>query len=142
MLTIIKKYANGRLYDTVNKKYLKIEELTKLLASKKEVKVVLSKTNKDITKSLMPKTKTDVRAKAKQKTEQVTASVKKWAKENKKWIGDNLDKRINDVLNMMNLPSKAQVAKLDKTVRALSKKVQELETLQARKLKALEKAQI
>jgi len=66
-MSTIKKYANGRFYDTENKKYLKKEEVIKLVASKKKVKVVLSKTGKDVTKTLRPKVKTDVRAKAKKK---------------------------------------------------------------------------
>lgn len=159
MLTI-KKYANGRFYDTDNKKYLKKEEVTKLVESRKKVRVLLSKTGKDITATMKSKakpktkakakakTKADVRAKARKTTEQVSASVKKWANENKKWIrenkkwlSDNLDKRINKVLKVMNLPTKAQVAKLDKNIRALNKKVKELESLQAKKFKALEKAQ-
>jgi len=140
-MSTIKKYANGRFYDTENKKYLKKEEVIKLVASKKKVKVVLSKTGKDVTKTLRPKVKTDVRAKAKKKTEQVSASVKKWATENKKWLSDNMDKRISKVLKVMNLPTKDQVVKLDKSIRTLNKKVKELETLQAKKLKVLEKAQ-
>jgi len=73
--------------------------------------------------------------KRKKKTEQVSASVKKWATENK------MDKRISKVLKVMNLPTKDQVVKLDKSIRTLNKKVKELETLQAKKLKVLEKAQ-
>ena len=149
MLTI-KKYANGRFYDTDNKKYLKKEEVVKLVASKKKVKVVFSKTGKDITATLRPKAKSkarpkaksaDVRTKAKKTTEQVSASVKKWANENRKWLSDNLDKRIDRVLKVLNLPTKVQVNKLDKSIRALNKKVKDLEALQARKFKALEKAQ-
>ena len=51
MLTI-KKYANGRLYDTENKKYIKQDDLARLLAKKKKVKIVLSKNGKDITKTV------------------------------------------------------------------------------------------
>ena len=46
----VKKYANGRLYDTDNKKYLTKEQLAKLISKNKRVKIVLSKTGKDITK--------------------------------------------------------------------------------------------
>jgi polyhydroxyalkanoate synthesis regulator phasin len=160
-MVTIKKYANGRFYDTDKKKYLKKEEVGKLVASRKKVRVVFSKTGEDITASLKPKTKaktkakakkatskSDVRARARKTTKQVSDSVKKWAEENKKWIrenkkwlSDNLDKRINKMLKVMNLPTKDQVAKLDKNLRALNKKVKELEALQAKKFKALEKAQ-
>jgi len=155
MLTI-KKYANGRFYDTNNKKYLKKEEVVKLVSSRQKVKVVLSKTGKDITSTIKPqekakaktKAKANVRTKAKKTKQQVSASVKKWAnehkkwlRENKKWLSENLDKRIDKVLKVMNLPTNDQVAKLDKNIRALNKKVKELETLQAKKFKALEQKQ-
>lgn len=128
----IKKYANGRYYDTVNKKYLKTDQLKAMIKKGKKVKVTMSKTGKDITKAvssqLLKKTK------KKEDTFLKPDNIKKW-------IGDNidLDKQINRVLNMMNLPTKAQITKLNKSIKALSKKVNDLEKLQAKKITGLKR---
>jgi len=128
----IKKYANGRYYDTVSKKYIKADKLAGMIKKGKKVKVTLSKTGKDITKAV---------------SSQLLKKGKK--KENtffkpdniKKWIGENidLDKRINKVLDMMNLPTKAQITKLNSSVKALNKKVSDLEKLQAKKIRELKR---
>ena len=128
----IKKYANGRYYDTENKKYIKADQLAAMMKKGKKVKVTLSKSGKDITKTVSsqllkkPKKKDD----AFLKPDNI-----------KKWIGDNidLDKQINRVLNMMNLPTRDQVTKLNKSVKALNKKVSDLEKLQAKKIVGLKK---
>lgn len=131
MLTI-KKYTNGKLYDTLNKEYISKEQLTDLIKNKKKFKIILSTTGKDVTKSV---------------TEQLTAASneKKEAAlrpENiKKWIGNQIDKRINKILGIMNLPSKDQIAKLNAGLKKLAQKVEELERIQAQKIAKLQKDQ-
>jgi polyhydroxyalkanoate synthesis regulator protein len=51
----IKKYANGQFFDTINKKYIKVEKLKELLQKGEKIKVTLAKTGKDITDSVFKK---------------------------------------------------------------------------------------
>jgi polyhydroxyalkanoate synthesis repressor PhaR len=51
----------------------------------------------------------------------------------KKWIGEKIDQRVDEILNVMNLVSKDQVAGLTGEIKALTKKVEKLEKLQALK---------
>jgi hypothetical protein len=131
---IVKKYANGRFFDTKNKRYIKKDQLEKMLKKGEKVKVILTKTGKDITKTIS--SKSTVKGKKKDDAFLSPEGIKRW-------IGDNidLDRRINKVLNMMNLPSKDQVAKLSSSLKSLTKKVDDLEKLQAKKIRELKKAQ-
>jgi polyhydroxyalkanoate synthesis regulator protein len=49
----LKKYANGRFYDTDNKQYVTKDELARLINAKEKIKIILAKTGKDITKSVV-----------------------------------------------------------------------------------------
>ena len=51
-MIIIKKYPNRRLYDTVNSKYVNLGYIRQLISNKSEFKIVDSKTDKDISKSV------------------------------------------------------------------------------------------
>ncbi|MFH2065588.1 MAG: polyhydroxyalkanoate synthesis regulator DNA-binding domain-containing protein [Pseudomonadota bacterium] len=136
MITI-KQYANGRYYDTDNKKYVKKEDLTKLLAKKSKIKIIDSKTEKDITRKTISQLP-EPRKTAKKAASQKTVAVKKWVDDNKKWISKNLDTRINKILSAMNLPTKDQVIKLTSSMDALNHKLAELEKRQAQKIKEME----
>ncbi|MFZ5573343.1 MAG: polyhydroxyalkanoate synthesis regulator DNA-binding domain-containing protein [Thermodesulfobacteriota bacterium] len=131
-MLLIKKYANGKLYDTLNKEYITREQLSDIIKSKKKCKVVLSSTGKDVTKAV---------------TAQLTAasSKKKEAPlkpENiKKWISNQVDTRINKVLEIMNLANKEQVQKLNNSLKKLAQKVEELERIQARQMTKAQKPQ-
>ncbi len=59
----IKKYANGRLYDTTAKKYITMEEMEQFLRAKTPFRVVVSKTDEDITDSIIAKIKKEERPK-------------------------------------------------------------------------------
>ncbi len=50
---IIKKYSNRRLYDTVHKKYVTLDELANLIKDGNEIKVLDSQTDEDITKVIL-----------------------------------------------------------------------------------------
>ncbi len=128
----IKKYANGRYYDTVSKKYIKVDQLAAMIKKGKKVKVTLSKTGKDITKDISSQLLK--KGKKKEITFLKPDNIKKW-------IGESidLDRRINKVLNMMNLPTKAQITKLDSSLKALNKKVSDLEKLQAKNIRELKR---
>jgi len=130
MLTI-KKYANGRLYDTENKKYITKDEVAKLIKKKTKIKIVLSKTGKNITKTFTDQLSS--KPKTKKNDRKIPKNIKKWIDENTKWFGDNLDKQIDKLLDVMNLPTKEQITKLTSSIESLSNKVKNLEKLQGKK---------
>lgn len=51
----IKRYANGRLYDTVEKKYITRDDLARLIDAGKEISIVDTKTGEDITRRIVPR---------------------------------------------------------------------------------------
>ena len=50
---IVKKYSNRRLYDTTNKKYVTLEEISSLIRNGYEVKVIDSQSGTDISKVVL-----------------------------------------------------------------------------------------
>jgi len=132
MLTL-KKYANGRLYDTVNKQYVTKDQLSKLIKEKEKIKVILAKTGKDVTKSVVSSLPTTKKSKINGKNKPLLKkeAIKTRVEGHKKWIGKQIDKRMDTILEMMNFPNKQQVAKLNADVRKLAKKVDDLQKLYA-----------
>ena len=53
MPRIIKKYANRRLYDTHESKYITLEELKKLIVDGHSVQIVDAKSQKDISREVL-----------------------------------------------------------------------------------------
>jgi hypothetical protein len=139
MLTI-KQYANGRYFDEVNKKYINKEDLTKLFAKKTKVKIISSKNGKDITQTTISHLSKPL--KTAKKTTKKQNVLKKWMEDNKKWIRDNVDERINKILSAMNLATKEQVKKLTSSMDALNDKVSELEKQQAKRVREMERKHI
>jgi len=137
----IKKYANGQFFDTINKKYIKVATLKELIQKGEKLKVTLTKTGKDITASVIeqlskkadaPKSGKDKKAgkkssaKSKKAAFLNTENLKKWAKK-------IIDKRVNRVLETIKLPNRKQIEKLDANIKALNKKIDNLEMLQKKK---------
>ncbi len=133
----IKKYANGRFFDTMSKKYLKPDEIAQMIKNGEKFSITLTKTGKDITKTVIA-----------QMTKKEAADKEKKAKDNKrkelpflktekliKWVGDMVDTKIKRVMDIVKLPSREQVAKLDENIRALNKKIDELKLVQEKKVK-------
>ncbi len=118
MLTL-KKYANGRFFDIINKQYVTKEQVSKLIEKKEKVKVILAKTGKDVTKSVVSSLPTSKK------------TIKTQFEDHKKWIGKQIDKRMDTILEMMNFPNKQEVAKLSAEVKKLSKKIDDLQKQQA-----------
>lgn len=191
----IKKYANGRFYDTVEKNYLTREQISELVNAKKKVQIIDTKTNADITSDVLSKSASKKTKAGKPKAAKKTISRKKskdtanilvqlfrkggdtlsdfgkkgasiWqdilttskeeiekvinmlVKDNKisefeakklkdevlkykdnlqKWVSKNIDARINDMLNKMNLASRDQVVELTNKINALNTKIAKLE---------------
>jgi len=192
----IKKYANGRFYDTETKNYITRDQISELMSSKKKIEIIETKSGKDITKEVTSqiesktsktgKQKTKPKKTAAKKTKQDAASFivqlfrkggdtlsdygKKYAsmwqemltlskeevdkvvnmlvKDNKisefeakklkteilkyrdniqSWITKNIDHRINEVLNRMNLANRDQVLELTAKIKSLNTKISKLE---------------
>ncbi|MBW1866570.1 MAG: hypothetical protein JRI38_02335 [Deltaproteobacteria bacterium] len=133
----LKKYANGRFFDTDNKKFIKVEKLGELIQKGEKIKVIFTKTGKDITDSVIaqftkkeaPKAKKVDKKKAGKKSQAPfikTDSLKKWA-------GKIIDKRISEVLDIIKLPTREQTVELDANIKALNKKIDKLKALEKKK---------
>lgn len=60
----VKKYANGRLYDVTQKKYIKMEDIEDFVRTGVIFNVVASKTDEDITDSVIAKVKKEMKMEA------------------------------------------------------------------------------
>jgi polyhydroxyalkanoate synthesis regulator protein len=124
----IKKYANGRFFDTATKKYIKPEKLAELIKKGERIQVTLTKTGKDITNTVV--------AQFSKKEEKKKESTKKEGKKKEipflktdklvKWLGDIIDTKIEKVMEVVKLPTREQVANLDENIKKLNKKIDAL----------------
>jgi hypothetical protein len=117
-MRLIKTYANGRFYDTLNKRYIGKERLAALLENKEAIKITMHKTDSDVTQSV-----------AKQLAPLM--SPKKVSMLNidhlKKWVSDQVDQRIEKAIALVNLPTKDQVRHLTANIEKLTKQVDGLQ---------------
>ncbi|MFO8082734.1 MAG: polyhydroxyalkanoate synthesis regulator DNA-binding domain-containing protein [Desulfobacterales bacterium] len=60
----VKKYANGRLYDTTRKKYITMGEIEEFMRTGTAFRIVATKTDEDITDSVIAKLKKEAVSKA------------------------------------------------------------------------------
>lgn len=119
----IKKYSNGRFFDTVKKKYIKSETLAELIKKGEEIQVTLTKTGKDITEEVIAQfTKQENKKTKKQKKEIPFLATDKLMK----WVGEVIDTKIEQVMDVVKLPTREQVANLDKNIKELNKKIDAL----------------
>ncbi len=63
----IKRYANGRFYDTVEKNYVTRDQIAELMGAGKKVSIVDTKTDEDITKQVVSQIKAGQEQKPKSK---------------------------------------------------------------------------
>ena len=137
----LKKYANGQFFDSVNKKYIKVEVLKEMIAKGEKIKVTIAKTGKDITKSVMDQfakesdaPKTD-KKKSSKKTDKTAKAPFLNTDSLKKWAGTFIDTRITQVLEKIKLPTRKQIEELDNSIKALNKKIDNLELLKVKNTK-------
>ena len=131
----IKKYANGRFFDTEAKKYIKTEKLAEMIKKGEEIKVTLTRTGKDITESVIAQFTEKAEAKKEKKAGKAKADKKNeipFLKTEKlvKWLGEVIDAKIEQVMDIVKLPSREQVAKLDENIKELNKKIDALKLYQ------------
>jgi len=180
---LIKKYANRKLYDTKDKRYLTMDRLAELIKAGKEVKIIDNESGDDLTSSivsqLLAREETDTDkavpsrvlmqmlrkgrgtlfgygkkyvslwqsalTMSKDEIERLVNSLIKdneisesegnnlkkeiggFANNLKSWITDNIDQRVSEALEMMNLSTKAQVNELSKRVEKLTKMLKDME---------------
>lgn len=183
----IKKYANRKLYDTTDKKYVSLDRLSELIKAGEEVTIEDNETGEDITagvvSQLLAREKKDGEAdlpvgmlmqllrkgrgtvagyakkyaglwqgavtmaedeidklvsilvKDKEISESEGFRLKRemmaYADGFKKWVGDKVDQRVNEVMGVMNLATKDQVVRLTEQIEALTETVERLEAMQA-----------
>jgi polyhydroxyalkanoate synthesis regulator phasin len=72
----IKKYANGRLYDTTDKKYITMEEIKNFVRTGVFFKIVLSKTDEDVTDMSIAKIKEEMEVGSEKKKPTVKPKIK------------------------------------------------------------------
>ena len=117
-MRIIKTYTNGRFYDTLNKKYISKEQLAALLNKKEKITITMHNTGGDVTQSVM-------------KGLGSLLNTKKESKLNidniKSWVSDQVDRRIEKAIALINLPSRDQINRLTADIEKLTKQVDELQ---------------
>jgi hypothetical protein len=119
----IKKYANGRFFDTATKKYIKPEMLAELIKKGEKIHVTLTKTGKDITDSVIAQfSKKEEQKKEEQKKDIPFLKTDKLVK----WLGEIIDTKIEKVMDVIKLPTREQVANLDENIKELNKKIDAL----------------
>ncbi len=192
----IKKYANRKMYDATDKKYISMKKLAELIKAGEEVSIIDNKTGEDITSSIVSRLLAN--GKKEEATEipanvlmqflrkggaTVTDYAKKYgaliqngvtmtsaeidkrigklskdiglpgieAKKLKKdiseysdsmksWIGEKVEKRVNEVVKKMNLASKEDIENLNREIDKLEKIVKKLEKKKPKKKKTMKKS--
>jgi polyhydroxyalkanoate synthesis repressor PhaR len=178
----IKKYANRKMYDTTDKRYVSMQQVARLIKSGEEVSIIDNKTGEDITAAIVSRligqdkkargsvvsprimmqllrkgsdTLTDYAKKytslwqealtmAEDEVDNVVGALVKdkqlsrdegsrlkkeitgYTDSLKNWIGERVDRRMNEALAAMNLASRDQVAALTKKIDKLSREVAQL----------------
>ena len=117
-MRIIKTYVNGRFYDTLDKKYLSKDQLAALINKKGAFQIVMHKTGKDVTKSVL-------------KQMGAAAPPSKAPALNidnlKKWLSDQVDRRVENAIQLINLPTKGQINRLTADIETLAQQVDDLQ---------------
>jgi polyhydroxyalkanoate synthesis regulator phasin len=117
-MRIIKTYTNGRFYDTLNKTYISKEQLATLFNKKEAIAITMHKTGSDVTKSVMKRLGPllDTKKEPKLNIDNI-----------KNWVSDQVDRRIEKAIALINLPSRGQVNRLAADIETLTQQVNRLQ---------------
>ena len=117
-MRIIKTYTNGRFYDTLNRTYISKEQLAALFNKKEEIAITMHKTGSNVTKSVMKRLGPllDTKKEPKLNIDNI-----------KNWVSDQVDRRIEKAIALINLPSRDQVNRLAADIETLTKQVDRLQ---------------
>jgi polyhydroxyalkanoate synthesis repressor PhaR len=144
-MRIIKKYANRKLYDTSDKKYVAMDSLAALIKNGEEVTVIDNRDGRDITSAVVSQLL--AREKREDKLDDFPGvliqllrrgggTIMDYAKNAdhfKNGIIKSIDNRINEILGKMNLATRSQVNQLNQTIDELMNKIKYLEQVQIMK---------
>ena len=117
-MRIIKTYSNGRFYDTLNKKYVSKEQLAALFNKKEEIVINMHNTGHDVTRSVMKQLGSLLNTKKEPKLNIDNI---------KNWVSDQVDRRIEKAIAILNLPSRDQINRLTADIENLTKQVDGLQ---------------
>ncbi len=117
-MRIVKTYANGRFYDTLDKKYLSKDQLAALINKKEAFQIVMHKTSKDVTKSVLKQM-----GAAPPPAKASTLNIDNL----KKWLSDQVDRRVENAIKLINLPTKGQIKRLTADIETLANQVDDLQ---------------
>lgn len=117
-MRIIKTYANGRFYDTLTKRYMGKEQLIALLKKKEAIKIVMHQTGKDVTQSVAKRLAPLVKTK-----KESMLNIDNF----RKWVADQVDRRIEKATALINLPTRDQIRRLTADIEKLAKQVDGLQ---------------
>lgn len=182
----IKKYANRKMYDTTDRRYISMTQLAELIKSGEEVMVVDNRTDEDLTAAIVSQligrekkgkdkivsskvlmqllrkgggTLTDYAKKyaslwqnaltmaedeidkvvnllvkdkelSKSEGSRLKREILGYSDTLKKWVSDNVDRRVNEVFGMMNLATKDDMSHLAARLDRLERKIQRMESSQ------------
>jgi hypothetical protein len=114
----IKTYTNGRFYDTLDKKYIRKEQLVALLNKKEAITIIMHNTGSDVTPSVMKRLGPLLNTKKESKLN---------VEHIKNWVSDQVDRRIEKAIALINLPSRDQISQLTADIEKLTKRVDGLQ---------------
>ena len=122
-------------------KYIKPDELARLVKKGEEIKVTLTKTGKDITATVITQLSKKVTAKKEQDAKTTKKKDVPFLKTDKlvKWVSEIVDAKITKLLGIIKLPSRDQVKKLDENIKILNKKIDDLKFLREKETKKNDK---
>ncbi|MBF0376931.1 MAG: hypothetical protein HQK72_05565 [Desulfamplus sp.] len=151
----IKKYSNGRFFDAVNRKFIKADRIKELIKKGEQIKVTLTTTGEEITESIISQysgklkgktigsiisdsdtntssetTDFDKKLSGKKDVESESWKIERFLNTDamKNWVSDVIDKRINKILEIINLPTRDQIAELNANIKVISIKIDALQT--------------
>ena len=114
----IKTYANGRFYDTLNKRYMSKDQLMAVVDKKEAIKIIMHNTGRDVTQSVLKKMAAVVKPK-----KEPMLNIDNL----RKWVSDQVDRRIEKAIELINLPTKGQINRLVADIEKLTKQVDGLQ---------------
>ena len=117
-MRIIKTYTNGRFYDTFDKKYISKDQVAALINQKEALKIIMHKTGSDVTRSVTKRLGALLDTKKESKLNIDTM---------KNWISDQVDRRIETAIKLINLPTRDQIRRLTADIEKLAQQVDRLQ---------------
>jgi hypothetical protein len=115
---IIKTYANGRFYDTLNKKYISKAQLAALFNKNEDIKIIMHNTDSDVTASVIERLAPLLKARKESRLN---------VDNMRNWVSDQVDRRIEQAIALINLPTRDQIGRLAADIEKLTKKVDRLQ---------------